>query len=93
MATMFVRHTLPDLETWRKFVDDFAPVFKRYGVVRTNYYQSIDNPNDITVAHEFETVEAAQTFADSDELHQARPMAGEDSEPIVWIATPFSLTE
>ncbi len=93
MVTMFSRHTLPDVETWRRAAADFAPVYKKYGIVRTTCYRSVDDPNDITVAHEFETVEAARRFADSDELHQARPKAGVAGEPTVWIATPFSLTD
>lgn len=93
MVTMFIRHTIPDLDTWRRVVTDFAPTFKAYGVVNTTFYRSADDPNDITVAHEFETLEAARTFADSDELRQARPEASETAEPMVWIATPFSLTD
>jgi hypothetical protein len=37
---------------------------------------TVDNPNDITVTHEFSTVEAAQAFVKSEELKQAMQNAG-----------------
>jgi hypothetical protein len=60
MATMFVRHTISDYKAWRKAYDDFAPVQKAKGVMAQAVYQAADNPNDITVTHEFGSVEAAQ---------------------------------
>ena len=68
MATMFIRHTIADYKAWRKVYDDFAPVQKAKGVTAQAVYQAADNPNDITVTHEFGSVEAAQAFAKSDEL-------------------------
>ena len=34
-------------------------------------YQAVDDPNDVTVTHEFATLEAAQAFAGSAELRAA----------------------
>ena len=56
--------------------DDFAPVQKAKGVMAQAVYQAADNPNDITVTHEFGSVEAAQAFAKSDELKKAMQGAG-----------------
>ena len=39
-------------------------------------FRRADNPNDITVTHEFGSVEAAQAFAKSDELKKAMQGAG-----------------
>ena len=47
-------------------------------------YQADDNPNDITVTHEFGSVEAAQDFAKSDELKKAMQGAGVVSAPTIW---------
>jgi hypothetical protein len=48
--------------------DDFAAIQKAKGVTGQAVYQAADNPNDITVTHEFGSVEAAQAFAKSAEL-------------------------
>ena len=68
MATTFVRRTVSNYKTLRKVYDDFAPVQKAKGVTAQAAYQAVDNPNDITVTHEFSTVEAAQAFVKSEEL-------------------------
>jgi hypothetical protein len=49
-------------------------------------YQAADNPNDITVTHEFPTLSAARTFANSDELKKAMHGAGVVEAPMIWFA-------
>jgi hypothetical protein len=47
-------------------------------------YQAADNPNDITVTHNFATLEAAQTFVKSEELKKAMKSAGVVGAPTIW---------
>ncbi len=84
MTTMFVRHTVIDYKTWRKAYDDFAPVQKAKGVTAQAVYRAADNPNDITVTHEFASLEAAQAFAQSAELKSAMLNAGVAGAPTIW---------
>jgi hypothetical protein len=84
MTTMFVRHTVSDYKTWRKAYDDFAPVQKAKGVTAEAVYRAVENPNDITVTHEFATIEAAQAFAESAELKNAMQNAGVAGAPTIW---------
>lgn len=86
MATMFIRHTVSNYNTWRKAYDSFAPLQKAKGVTAAAVYQATDNPNDITVTHEFATVDAAQAFAKSEELKKAMHGAGVVGAPTVWFA-------
>ena len=86
MATMFVRHTISDYKAWRKVYDDFAAIQKAEGVTAQAVYQAADNPNDITVTHEFGSVEAAQAFVKSDELKKAMQKAGVVGAPTIWLA-------
>jgi hypothetical protein len=85
MVMMFVRHTVSDYKTWRKIYDDFAPTQKAKGVEAQAVYQAADNPNDITVTHNFATREAAQAFVKSDELKKAMQNAGVVGAPTIWI--------
>jgi hypothetical protein len=87
MATMFVRHTVKDYKTWRKAYDGFAPTQKAKGVTAEAVYQAADNPNDLTVTHEFATVGAAQAFVTSAELKKAMENAGVVGAPTVWITS------
>jgi hypothetical protein len=84
MTTMFVRHTVSNYKAWRKIYDDFAPVQKANGVTAEAVYQAADNPNDITVTHDFATVEAAQAFVKSDELKKTMQNAGVVGAPTIW---------
>ena len=84
MTTMFVRHTVSNYSSWRKVYDEFAPIQKAKGVKAQAVYQAADNPNDITVTHEFATVEAAQTFVKSEELKTAMRNAGVVGAPTIW---------
>jgi quinol monooxygenase YgiN len=84
MATMFIRHTVSNYKTWRKVYDDFASVQKAKGVTAQAVYQAADNPNDITVTHEFATVEAAQAFVKSEEVKKAIQNAGVVGTPAIW---------
>jgi Zn-dependent oligopeptidase len=86
MATMFVRHTVSDYKAWRKIYDDVAPLQKAGGAMAQAVYQAADNPNDITVTHEFGSVEAAHAFVKSDELKQAMQRAGVVGAPTIWLA-------
>ena len=53
MTTVFVRHMVSDYKTWRGIYDAFSSVQKANGVTAEAVYQATDNPNDVTVTHEF----------------------------------------
>jgi hypothetical protein len=87
MAMLFVRHTVADYAAWRRVFDNFAPTHEALGVTDKAVYQAADNANDITVTHEFATLEAAKAFAGSPELKAAMHDAGVTSAPTIWFAT------
>ncbi|MFI5225365.1 MAG: cyclase [Candidatus Limnocylindrales bacterium] len=87
MTTLFVRHQVADYAQWRQVYDRFATTQKALGVQDQAVYQAIDNPNDVTVRHEFATLEAAQAFGSSAELSSAMHDAGVNGAPTVWFTT------
>jgi hypothetical protein len=87
MATLFVRHTVADYAAWRRIFDGFAPTQEAMGVTDKAVYRAADDPNDITVTHDFATVDAAKAFAGSPELKAAMHDAGVTSAPTIWFAT------
>lgn len=86
MTTMFVRHNVTDYTAWRKVYDDLAPVQERFGVTAKAVYRSADDPADVTVTHEFDSVDTARVFAASDELKTAMANAGVAGRPTIWFA-------
>jgi hypothetical protein len=84
MTTLFVRHAVSDYPAWRKTYDGFLPIQKANGVLSEAVYQSIDDPNDVTVTREFATLEAAQAFTRIEELAKAMQRGGVVGAPTVW---------
>jgi len=87
MVRLFVRHNVDDYGTWRKAYDEFDEERGPMGVTGDAVFQAIENPNAVTVWHDFDTAEAAQAFASSDKLRNAMQQAGVQVEPQIWIVT------
>jgi len=84
---MFVRHEVTDYGTWRTTYNSFARTQKKMGVYFKAVYQSTENPNDVTVIHDFHSLEKAKAFAASPELKSAMEKAGVKGAPQIWYTT------
>ena len=87
MVRLFVRHPVADYAAWRRVYDDFDAERQGMGVTDHAVYQSIDDPNDVTVWHDFEKREQAESFASSDRLREAMTQAGVQGQPSIWFVT------
>ena len=90
MIRMFIRHLVEDYARWRQAYDDFDQERRGMGVSGDAVYQSVDDSNDVTVWHDFVTLEAAQAFASSSRLREAMANAGVAGEPQIWFTTAAS---
>ncbi len=88
MVRMFVRHKVNDYAVWRKAYDDFDGERDGMGVKGHAVFQTADDPNDVTIWHDFDSVEAAQSFAASDRLREVMLAAGVASAPDIWYTNP-----
>jgi hypothetical protein len=87
MVRLFVRHPVAEYTAWRQVYDDFDEERREMGVTDDAVYQSVDDPNDVTAWHDFETREQAESFASSDRLRQAMAEAGVQGQPNIWFVT------
>jgi hypothetical protein len=83
MVRLFVRINVADYEAWREVYDEFYGERVAMGVMGDAAFQQVDNPNDVTVWHDFETAEA-RAFASSDALQNVMQRAGVEGEPQFW---------
>ena len=88
MVRIFVRHPVTDYGHWRTAYDAFDAVRQQMGVTGHGVYRGVDDPNDVTVWHDFASAEQAKAFAASDELRHAMDEAGVAGPPAVWFVTP-----
>lgn len=87
MATLFVRHEVADFGTWKQAYDAFDEERTSMGVIGHGVYQAEGNPNDVTIFHHFESMDAAKSFMASDRLREVMTAAGVKGEPKTWFTT------
>ena len=84
MATLFVRHKVKEFDTWKAAYNAFDAERKTMGVTGHGAYQADGNPNDVTVYHHFDTMNAAKAIADSARLKEVMESAGVTGAPDIW---------
>ena len=87
---VYIHHEVADYSAWRKVYNAFAPTQRKLGVTRHAVYQSVENPNDVTVTHDFKTKEKAKAFMSSLDVKSAMDKAGVKGTPHIWITTQAS---
>ncbi len=84
MVRMFVRHTVADYDAWRTEYDAFEDTRQSAGVTGTGVYRNAMDRNEVTAYHDFDSLEAAQALAGSNDLREAMGRAGVVGAPQVW---------
>lgn len=87
MVRIFVRHTVADYGRWKQEYDSFGEERGPLGVQGDAVFQSVDDPNDVTLWHDFDSFDQAQAFVSSEALLQAMGRAGVEGEPEIWFVT------
>jgi hypothetical protein len=85
MIHLFVRQNVADYETWRLVYDRFYSNPEAHGAPTRTVFQSIDDPNEITVEHIFKNLADARTLVSSTDLAQAMTDAGVLGTPQIWL--------
>jgi len=84
---LFVRHQVDDFSVWVKGYDAYSEEQKRAGIFHKAVYQSLDDPNDVTVIHDFHDANKAKDFVSSPKLKDQMTKLGVKGQPEIWITT------
>ena len=84
MATLFVRHDVSDFEKWKQAYDAFDGERQKMGVTDHGVFRDRDNPNNVTVYHDFETMQAAEDFVANPHLLEVLRDGGVVGPPSLW---------
>jgi hypothetical protein len=87
MVRLFIRHNVDDYDAWRKTYYEFDAQRGPMGVRGDAVFWSLDDPNDITVWHDFDSDDAARAVASSQELRDGTQRAGVQGEPQIWFVS------
>ena len=88
MVRSFVRHDVAEYDDWREVYDRFhaGRIPGELGVRGQAVYQSVDDPNDVTVTHDFVDADTARMFFASSELRIVMEEAGVRKDGMqLWI--------
>jgi len=89
VVTLFVRHQVKDFKAWHKAFLGFADLNASYGASNPEAFHGVEDPNDITVKQDLESVQAARKLLASEEIKAAMSEAGVVGAPTVWIVEPI----
>ena len=83
MITVILSHEVKDYSTWRKVYDEDEINRSKAGINLTGVFESIDNPNMITMIGEAPSAEAIKSFMSNPVLKAAMEQGGVISKPEV----------
>ena len=81
MAYQLVQHTVADCSKWKTVFDEHDATRKARGSTGAQVLRGADNPNELCILIEWDSVQNARDFAGSDTLRKAMEKAGVTSKP------------
>jgi heme-degrading monooxygenase HmoA len=83
MPHMMVHHKVRDFTQWKPFFDRHESTRKAGGSKRAQVFQNIDDPTDVFIVMEWDSLENAKKFAMSDDVKKTMEQAGVIGNPHV----------
>jgi heme-degrading monooxygenase HmoA len=83
MPCLLIRHTVQDYSTWKAVFDEQADVRRANGSQGGWLFRSTES-GEVLVLLEWDDLERARLFADSDDLREAMTRAGVTDRPDIW---------
>lgn len=84
MVRLFIRHRVQDYAAWRKGYDGFEATRIKLGARGHDVFRGVDDGNDVTACHDFDSLDAAKAFVNSSELKTVMQSAGVVGVPTTW---------
>jgi quinol monooxygenase YgiN len=81
MASMLVQHQVKDFSEWKNVYDSLADLRASSGELSDTIYRDANNPNELTILFEWDSLENAQKYSQSQELKEAMQKAGVEGPP------------
>jgi heme-degrading monooxygenase HmoA len=92
MPNLLVRHKVEDYAVWKPGYDAHGAARKAAGCQGTTVFRSADDPNTVVVLLEWNTLENARQFAQSDELRETMQRLGVIDQPDIYFLNEDSRT-
>ena len=83
MPCLLIRHTVQDYTTWASVFDEHESTRRANGSQGGRLFRSTEC-REVLVLLEWDDLERARLFADSDDLREAMARAGVTDRPDIW---------
>ena len=84
MPSLLIRHRIADFLAWKTVFDEHEPARRANGSQGGWLFRDADDPEEILLLLEWDDLERARLFADSDDLREAMTRAGVTDRPDIW---------
>lgn len=84
MPYILVRHRVTDYDAWKPVFDEHGAVREPHGSGGGYLFRSSHDPNEVVILLEWDDLEEAEQFAQSDDLRQTMQRAGVADRPDVY---------
>ena len=92
MAHLLVHHHVEDYKKWRPLFNEHGKVRSEQGSKSGIIFRSANDPNEIFALFEWDSVENAKKFAQSDSLKETMKKAGVQGIPDVYFIEEIGKT-
>ncbi|MDQ2652663.1 MAG: hypothetical protein M3Z20_06415 [Chloroflexota bacterium] len=85
MATMLIRHRVADYAAWMPVFAEERPIRRAHGAQQERVFRNATDPHEVLVLLEWDVLERARLYADSDDTRIAMRQAGVTDQPDIWL--------
>jgi hypothetical protein len=84
MPYLLIRHKVADYAKWKPIFDEHSALRKAGGSRGGQLFCNADNPNETLMLFEWDNLEKARKFAQSENLRQVMQQAGVADKPDIY---------
>ncbi len=84
MPALLIRHTVSDYAVWKPLFDAHGITRRANGSRGGRIFCSADDSHEVLILLEWDDLERARLFVDSDDLREAMDRAGVTDRPDIW---------
>lgn len=84
MPALLIRHKVTDYETWQSVFDEQDATRRAHGCQRGRLFHNVSDPDEMLILLEWDSLERAWLFAQSDDLQEVLKRAEVVDEPDLW---------
>ena len=92
MAHLLVHHKIEDYSQWKPSFDEHASQRSESGSQGGKVFRSVNDPNELFILLEWDSLENAQKFVQSDKTKEAMKNAGVVGMPAIYFVEEIAKT-